>query len=45
MGSYHYVLGIDASSSAPLATYINSLLYLLVSTARARSSAVFGTLW
>ncbi|KAJ2517679.1 bud site selection protein [Coemansia sp. RSA 2049] len=29
IGSYHHVLGVDASSSASLAAYINSLQYLL----------------
>ncbi|CCF50111.1 hypothetical protein NDA11_000852 [Ustilago hordei] len=29
MGSYHYVSGVDASSSAALAAYINSLTYEL----------------
>ena len=28
-GSYHYVLGVDASSSATLAAYLNSLTYLI----------------
>ena len=27
IGSYHYVSGVDASSSASLAAYINSLTY------------------
>ena len=27
MGSYHYVSGVDASSSASLAAYLNSLTY------------------
>lgn len=29
IGSYHYVSGVDASSSAALAAYINSLTYEL----------------
>ncbi|KAK9900039.1 chaps-domain-containing protein [Cystobasidium minutum MCA 4210] len=32
IGSYHYVSGIDASSSASLAAYINSLTYSLEET-------------
>ncbi|CAG8515848.1 17540_t:CDS:10 [Acaulospora morrowiae] len=30
VGSYHYVSGVDASSSATLAAYLNSLTYALV---------------
>ncbi|KAH6574808.1 hypothetical protein BASA50_006830 [Batrachochytrium salamandrivorans] len=30
MGSYHFVLGADASSSATVAAYLNSLMYMLV---------------
>lgn len=30
LGSYHYVSGVDASSSATLAAYLNSLNYSLV---------------
>ncbi|KAI9014612.1 Chs5p-Arf1p-binding proteins-domain-containing protein [Gaertneriomyces semiglobifer] len=33
IGSYHYVLGTDASSSGPLAAYLNSLTYSLGSGA------------
>lgn len=29
LGSYHYVSGVDASSSASLAAYINSLTYAI----------------
>ncbi|KAJ3417087.1 hypothetical protein HDV05_006946 [Chytridiales sp. JEL 0842] len=29
VGSYHYVLGVDSSSSATLAAYLNSLIYTL----------------
>ncbi|RCH80468.1 hypothetical protein CU098_005565 [Rhizopus stolonifer] len=32
LGSYHYVSGVDASSSATLAAYLNSLTYLLDDT-------------
>lgn len=32
MGSYHYVSGIDTSSSASLAAYINSLTYSIEET-------------
>lgn len=32
VGSYHYVSGVDASSSASLAAYINSLSYALEET-------------
>lgn len=29
LGSYHYVSGVDASSSASLAAYLNSLTYAI----------------
>jgi hypothetical protein len=29
LGTYHYVSGVDASSSASLAAYINSLTYAI----------------
>ncbi|RCH96526.1 hypothetical protein CU098_011364, partial [Rhizopus stolonifer] len=32
LGSYHYVSGVDASSSATLAAYLNSLTYSLDDT-------------
>jgi hypothetical protein len=32
LGSYHYVSGVDASSSATLAAYLNSLTYSLDET-------------
>jgi hypothetical protein len=32
VGSYHYVTGVDASSSASLAAYLNSLLYTVEET-------------
>ncbi|KDQ60015.1 hypothetical protein JAAARDRAFT_205079 [Jaapia argillacea MUCL 33604] len=33
LGSYHYISGVDASSSASLAAYINSLTYAIEDTA------------
>jgi hypothetical protein len=32
MSSYHYVLGVDTSSSASIAAYVNSLTYSLESS-------------
>lgn len=29
LGSYHFISGVDASSSASLAAYINSLTYAI----------------
>lgn len=29
MGTYHYLLGVDASSMATLAAYLNSLMYTI----------------
>lgn len=45
MSSYHFVCGVDTSSSASIAAYINSLTYSLESQQKWFKSPSFGNSW